>query len=71
MSVGGETCGRSRGTRGNMSNTELYQQAFTSIISIIIYFESCARFRPWFSSSKRKENVDCLPKIYIIEQKFA
>ena len=27
-----------------------------------------ARIRPWFSSSKRKENVDCSPIIYIIER---
>ena len=53
--VGGGTCRRSRGTS-------------IIIISIIISFESCARFLPRFSSSKCNENVDCSPKIYIIER---
>jgi hypothetical protein len=52
---GGETCGRSRGTS-------------IITISIIINFESCARFLPWFSSSKYRKNVDISPKIYIIER---
>jgi hypothetical protein len=34
----------------------------------IVMWITRARFRPWFWSRKRKENIDCSPKIYIIEQ---